>query len=198
MKQIDLLFDQTDLWRNLPGYQLERRADLFFSLCLPDVLKSKLGLPIRRDIIPEFPLRIENLDLDKSSGRERKENLSFKLYYFALAEDGEKSVLVELKTDPLSKRDAQDKYLIAAAEKELRELVAGVVELFRATKLKRKYFFLLERLDKMGLIQMPEQMREIGLRPNLKGITNYCYLDNLLFNMYCCFRIDMVLSVVNH
>ena len=46
MKQIDTLFNRVDAWRHLPNYQLERRADLFFSLYLPEVLKAKLGFPV--------------------------------------------------------------------------------------------------------------------------------------------------------
>ncbi len=45
MKQIDTLFNRMDAWRHLPNYQLERRADLFFSLYLPEVLEAKLGFP---------------------------------------------------------------------------------------------------------------------------------------------------------
>jgi len=171
MKQINMLFDQMDLWRHLPSYQLERRVDLFFSLYLPEVLEAKLGFPVHRDIIPEFPLRIGNLDLDKISDIEKKENLSYKVDYFALAEDGKESILVELKTDQLSKRKEQERYLEAAGEKEMKELIEGVIKLFQTTKSKRKYYFLLEQLYKMGLIQIPERMRRIALRPNLKGMT---------------------------
>lgn len=32
MKQIDTLFKRMDAWRHFPNYQLERRADIFFSL----------------------------------------------------------------------------------------------------------------------------------------------------------------------
>jgi len=36
MKQIDTLFDRMDAWRHLPNYQLERRADIFFAMYLPE------------------------------------------------------------------------------------------------------------------------------------------------------------------
>ena len=36
--RIDRIFDLLDGWRHLPAYQLERRADIFFGLFLPDVL----------------------------------------------------------------------------------------------------------------------------------------------------------------
>ena len=41
MRSIDTLFDRMDAWRHLPSYQLERRADLFFSLYLPEVLEAR-------------------------------------------------------------------------------------------------------------------------------------------------------------
>ena len=40
---IDRLFDRMDRWRHLPSYQLERRADLFFSLYLPEVLQKRFS-----------------------------------------------------------------------------------------------------------------------------------------------------------
>lgn len=42
MDRICALFDRMDNWRHLPSYQLERRADLIFSLYLPEVLVAKL------------------------------------------------------------------------------------------------------------------------------------------------------------
>jgi len=40
MNRIDAIFDRMDVWRHLPSYQLERRADLFFALYLPEVLNT--------------------------------------------------------------------------------------------------------------------------------------------------------------
>ena len=56
---IATLFASLDRWRHLPAYQLERRADIYFGLFLPDVLNHHLGsrnLTIDPRIIPEFPL----------------------------------------------------------------------------------------------------------------------------------------------
>ena len=38
LNPITAIFDRMDSWRHLPGYQLERRADLLFSLYLPEAL----------------------------------------------------------------------------------------------------------------------------------------------------------------
>ncbi|MHC4526174.1 MAG: hypothetical protein ACYSU8_11685 [Planctomycetota bacterium] len=44
MDLITTLFERMDGWRHLPNYQLERWADLLFSLYLPAAVEAKLGL----------------------------------------------------------------------------------------------------------------------------------------------------------
>ena len=163
MKQIDTLFDRMDAWRHLPNYQLERRADLFFSLYLPEVLEAKLGFPVADHIVPEFPVRIgtiyPDIPIDKS----------YKIDYVALSADADKAVLVELKTEGASRRDNQDKYLLASREAGFPALLGGVLDIFRATNSKRKYFALLELLESMGLLRIPMKMNDIMSQANLQG-----------------------------
>jgi hypothetical protein len=163
MKQITALFDRMDAWRHFPNYQLERRADLFFSLYLPEVLEAKLGFPACPELAPEFPVRIgtiyPNIPIDKS----------YKIDYVALSASGYKSVLVELKTEGLSRRPEQDKYLLAAQQVGLTRLLEGLLDIFRATNAKRKYFCLLAHLERMGLVRIPMQMKEIMSRSALQG-----------------------------
>ncbi len=165
MKKIKTLFERMDAWRHFPSYQLERRADLFFSLYLPEVLESKLGFPISEHIIPEFPVRIgtiyPNIQTDKS----------YKIDYVCLSEDSTKAIFVELKTEGRSKRVSQAKYLKAAQRAGMTALLTGLLDIFQATKAKRKYFCLLEYLEKMKLISIPENVKEIMSRPNIQGIT---------------------------
>ena len=70
MKQIDTLFSRMDAWRHFPNYQLERRADIFFALYLPEVLEAKLRFAVGPELAPEFPVRIgtiyPNIPIDKS------------------------------------------------------------------------------------------------------------------------------------
>ena len=86
MKQYETIFDLMDAWRHFPNYQLERRADLFFSLYLPEVLEAKLGFPVAAEIVPEFPVRIgtiyPNIPIDKS----------YKIDYFVLSADTDKGI----------------------------------------------------------------------------------------------------------
>jgi len=58
MDLIATLFDRMDGWRHLPNYQLERRADLFFSLYLPAAVEAKLGFSVHPLMVPELPVRI--------------------------------------------------------------------------------------------------------------------------------------------
>ena len=163
MKQINRVFDQMDAWRHFPNYQLERRADIFFSLYLPDVLESKLGFPVRSELAPEFPVRIgtiyPNIPIDKS----------YKIDYVALSVVGDKAVLVELKTEKHSRRPEQDKYLIAAQKIGIPGLIDGLLKIFRVTNAKRKYFYLLLHLERMGLLRIPTQLKDIMEGKALQG-----------------------------
>ena len=76
MNRIDQLFDNLDAWRHLPSYQLERRADAFFSIYLARILETKYGEEIE-GLIPEFPVRIGTLQPDLET------NQSFKIDYLA-------------------------------------------------------------------------------------------------------------------
>ena len=161
---VSMLFDRMDSWRHLPNYQLERRADLFFSLYLPEALEAKLGFAVRAELVPEFPVRIGTIHPQIDT------NKSFKIDYVALSTDGSKAMLVELKTEGLSRRTGQDRYLEAAKDVGLGALIEGLLMIFRATNAKRKYFCLLDRLSHMGLLEIPDEMRRILDGPDLRGI----------------------------
>ena len=163
MNQIDMLFDRMDAWRHFPNYQLERRADVFFALYLPEELEAKLGFPERPQLVPEFPVRIgtiyPDIPIDKS----------YKIDYVALAAKADKAILIELKTEGFSRRPEQDQYLLAAQKVGLTRLLEGLLDIFRATNSKRKYFCLLQYLESMGLLRIPQQMKEIMSRSTLQG-----------------------------
>ena len=165
MKHIPQLFDRMDEWRHLPNYQLERRADLFFSLYLPEALREKLGFSVMPDLIPEFPIRVgtvyPSLDINKS----------FKIDYLALSTDADQAIFVELKTEGRSRRDKQDRYLAKAKGVGLSVLLDGLLAIFRATSAKRKYFHLLDSLGRKGLLDIPAAMYDIASRDSLQGIT---------------------------
>ena len=57
MAPIDVEFRHLDRWRHLPNYQLERRADVSFSINLKDVAEEFTGAGLEDEIIPELPLK---------------------------------------------------------------------------------------------------------------------------------------------
>lgn len=147
MKYINDIFDNLDKWRNLPAYQLERRADIFFSIYLPEILFRKLGVKIE-GIIPEFPIRVGTID------QSSKSNKSYKVDYLAKTTDSKTIIFVELKTDDISRRDMQDKYLKKAKHIGMAELLDGVRKIYKATSSKKKYEYLLNKLQDMGFITL--------------------------------------------
>ena len=160
---LDTLFDRMDTWRHFPNYQLERRADLFFSLYLPQVLQRKFGKPFLDDLIPEFPVRVGTIDPDQATDK------SVKIDYVAVSTDGKMAALVELKTDPKSLREKQYKDLVAARNKGLTALLEGLVKIYQATDAKRKYFRLLAYLQSLGLIHIPAELARIMARDSVQG-----------------------------
>ena len=165
MEILTQLFDRMDERRHLPNYQLERRADLLFSLYLPQALEAKLGFPVRADLVPEFPVRIGTIYPRIPI------NKSFKIDYLALSTSGDHAVFVELKTDGHSRRAKQDEYLAAARSVGLSALLDGLLTIFRATQAKRKYFHLLRHLSRLGLLDIPDKMCDIMNGADLRGCT---------------------------
>ena len=88
-----------------------------------------------------------------------------------MSANGDKAILVELKTESRSRRDTQDEYLLASRTAGLHALLAGVLDILCATTAKHKYFALLEHLESMGLVRIPIEMREVMSRPSLRGVT---------------------------
>lgn len=144
---IDKIFSQLDLWRNFPDYQLERRADIFFSLYIGDIIKAKYGHTIDV-LIPEFPIRIGHIN-DES---ERSTNRSKKMDYLAVSESKKQVYFIELKTNQNSYSPEQDKYLRKAKEININRLVDGVIEIFRVTRERVKYGHLIHALSEIGWV----------------------------------------------
>ena len=154
-------FKLLDRWRHLPAYQLERRADIFFALYLPEVLGERFGRKINPLLVPEFPIRKGLLPK-----YDNNDNQSIKADYLAL-EDGalpKRAFLVELKTDSASRRDDQDANLSHAVDVGLKRLVEGVIDICGATDQRRKYVHLLHLLSRLDLIEYDD-----ALFPKMQG-----------------------------
>lgn len=165
MSQIDTLFDKLDQWRHFPNYQLERRADIFFSLYLVEVINTCFKhINISDILIPEFPVRIGTIYPTTNS------NQSVKVDYVGISRDGKKAVLVELKTENLSRRESQDQYLIASQAVGLTKLLEGIISIFKTPTSKRKYYHLLCELEKLGQLSLPKAFHKKMQSDTLRGI----------------------------
>ena len=145
---IDRLFSLLDDWRNLPAYQLERRADIFFAIYLDKIIKSKFGDSIDF-IVPEFPIRVGDISEERPNL-----NMSFKIDYVAVCEEAKKVYFIELKTDQGSRRDKQDLYLDKARQINVTKLMDGIIKIYGATIQKRKYDNLISLFTKIGWLCM--------------------------------------------
>jgi hypothetical protein len=149
---LNTVFARLDDWRHLPNYQLERRADIFFAIYLPSFLQDYLKIPLRPQLVPEFPLHLPTLGL-------RQDNRSVKADYLAVAEDLSKAFLIELKTDMNSHRDEQQDYLNRAKHCDIRLLLEGITTICAATNAQSKYCHLLRLLEQVGLIDLPTNLK---------------------------------------
>ena len=155
---IERVFELLDRWRHLPAYQLERRADIFFALFLPEALGAHLSkqencsVEINPTLIPEFPIK------KKSS------NQSIKADYLAL-QDGEpakRAFLIELKTHMESINKKQIRDLKCTAHKGIGRVICGLKSIAasdsvaRNRQIRGKYIHLLCALEALSLINIPD------------------------------------------
>ena len=157
------LFDRLDTWRHLPKYQLERRADLFFALFLPDILESHYGVKFNSEIIPEFPLRHGTLGTNQ--GR-TSQNQSVNVDYATFTQEDQRVVFVELKTDANYRRTKQDLYLKKASGLEFRTLVKGISLIRKASGQRKKYDVLLKRLSELGFNEIAHKPEVVYIQPH--------------------------------
>ena len=149
---IERVFDLLDGWRHLPAYQLERRADTFFALFLPEVLRAHFSVKIDPTLIPEFPI--------KKSENNQSKNVD----YFALSQDRKRAFLIELKTDmgSLDRKREQDRICLLK-DKTMTQIVDDLKsiarsESVRSNKVTRaKYFRLFHELNELSLIEIPNR-----------------------------------------
>lgn len=183
MSRIERLLGSMDAWRHLPAYQLERRADIFFSIYLADLLQERFGLSIA-DVVPEFPIRIGTIHPKNSAL-----NLAFKVDYLVKVSGASTVYFIELKTDDSSRRSTQDWYLGRAQEVGMAGLLDGIRLICAATTSKKKYRRLLGKLHDMGLIALahdgtftvppaPRDIKIIYIQPNNKegrdNVISFC------------------------
>lgn len=136
MKTLTNLFGLLTDWRELPAYQLERRADIFFALYLEDLLKycGYFAPDEILTIIPEFPAK--HADTHQSD----------RIDYMVCSE--REVVYVELKTDNHSIRSEQAEYLHKIQQRALKDVLEDIIAIYQATNARTKYRKLIEKLDR--------------------------------------------------
>jgi hypothetical protein len=157
-REINAIFDRLDAWRHFPAYQLERRADIFFSLYLREVIEQWRGVTLADAIVPEIPLKHPDTAQ------------SFKADYLLCSSDRATVFLVELKTDPRSRRNEQDAYLTQAASAGMTALLDGIRTIVLATDQRKKYYHLLRELATLGLLHLPADIETRVFAETQRGI----------------------------
>ena len=136
---IDSIFKLLDNWIQLPDYQLERRADIYFAMYLPIIIEKHFMLTEKicyEQIIPELPL--------KQDGN----NLSNKVDYAVFCKG--KAYFVELKTTMNSIEGKQISYLKKNRDNKLKRVISDLFLLCDAKRKKdarRKYVNLIACLS---------------------------------------------------
>lgn len=171
MDPLDVLFRNLDRWRHLPSYQLERRADIFFSIYLKPLVEEFTGVPLEDEVVPELPIRRDLIWTDLPSSQ------SVKVDYVLFAKDRSRVFFVELKTDCASRRDRQDEYLETASRLGFRKILEGIRSILLATNAHQKYHHLSAALARLGYLRLPTDLADyihpaprVGLTARLNQI----------------------------
>ena len=158
------LFANLDRWRHLPAYQLERRADIFFSLYLKEVVEEFAETALTETIIPELPVKRDLIWPEKKSSQ------SVKVDYVLFAKDRSKVFFVELKTDVGSRRAAQDEYLLRSQEVGFQRILEGLKRIILATTAHQKYHHLLYVLAHEGCLALTEDLADFTFPRPRRGL----------------------------
>jgi hypothetical protein len=131
---IHQLFANLDSWRHLPSYQLARRADIIFSVYLPEYLKKKYGYHVQV-VIPDFPIRVGTVRPLTDN------NSSFKIDYFVKVSNPSMVILLKFMMERKSKGLEPDWYLAEAKKKGVRQLLIGLEKLVAGSTPKNRFDF---------------------------------------------------------
>ena len=99
----------------------------------------------------------------------------------AVTKDLTKVFFIELKTDAKSiSKDQCHRMVKAAKDVGIKKLIGGILLIFKETHEKRKYYRLLQMIERLGLIRIPDSIQEIMNRKRLNGINQVLMSNNLL------------------
>lgn len=167
MEKINTMFELLEEWWKYPGYQLERRLDIFFAIYLEKILKKLKNIDIKtkENIFAEFPIRkFEGNEKDYSSY-----NADYAVFYKNEANQFN-LCLVELKTDMNSiKKKSQIEYYKNVKERNIKQIIEeGVIAIYGKSKSWIKYEVILKKLEKMNLLTENNKKRCKKLEWNIE------------------------------
>ena len=176
MIDIGKIFELLDDWRGLPSYKLEPRADIFFALYLPEIIKIFFKRNISyRNIIPEFPLLKKRFD---DNYNESKDGNRSKKVDYAVFCRGE-LFLFELKTDMGSRETkqgtVQEDYMISATFVTPSELINDVKDIIESVSNKsyrKKYNHLISKANDLNMQFQPTKVIAVYIQPCLPSINS--------------------------
>lgn len=149
--------ERLNAWKNLPSYKAEPRVDWLIALAIPSlILNEKEFQSGCKLLLPEFPLRKGTI-CDNEEIKFR--NMSYKVDFYCLLGNG-KHLFLEIKTDMKSVNDDQLKYLKAARNKGMYNIVQGLREIYEASHSYKKYENLKKELINAGVIDKDFKIRE--------------------------------------
>lgn len=169
------LLERMNEWRFYPKFQLERHFDILLSFVLPELLaqivmddKQKMldclsgySEALRAStIIPEFPLPLSLLYSNKKGYLANAVDFAVFIPNADLKTIN-KVLFIELKTDEASARDTQTQYMhkIHTEGWIFRHWLDSIINtILNSPQNARKYLFLLQKLNDLGLLKELEEM----------------------------------------
>ena len=124
----------------LPKYQFERRVDAMLALFLPGIFSNLLKWKVST-VVPEFP--IKSLDNNQTT------NVDYLFFREEDADSGLSSawIFFELKTDSASLSKTQLTTYLDAQKRGMKALRTELNEVYQATRHRKKYTKLFQRID---------------------------------------------------
>lgn len=195
--KINAVFDRFDKWRNFSGYQLERRADIFFSFYIVEIVEKYIkddSIRISNVVIPEYPIKTKETDQSFS--------IDYALFGENLQNNESIVFFIELKTDMASFNINQQDYLLKAQEDGFEKTIDDIKEKLRKNSSSRqKNFHLLNALKDANVITLTPELRDSTFKKHshnngeiVKSDNNYVkHLESItLTEKYKNHRIEII------
>jgi len=157
------IFSLLNAWANYPNYQLERRADIFFALYLPEIMKAECIGERELEhtyIFPEFPLM---------AGDPPKTRKPKCVDYAVFGK--EVLYLIELKTtmDYIKNIKSEDIKYLTLAQKTIKQnegmqkLIGNIEDMMKHSTQRNKYEDLLARFNDTEISKRTNRYKEIRI-----------------------------------